>query len=94
MHARKADGEIEVWIHPFLTSSRDGDEWPVSGVGRFDIRGKVPDTSLIGGWVYPRAGVDVLEETNILPLSGIEALLLGCAARDPITRTTTISCIE
>jgi hypothetical protein len=35
--------------------------------------GKNPGTHQIGGWVGPRAGLDVLgEEKNLLPLPGFE----------------------
>jgi hypothetical protein len=48
----------------------DGSEWSASGPCRFP---PVPGTHYIGGWVGPRASMDVKEkEKNLLPLLGIE----------------------
>jgi hypothetical protein len=35
-------------------------------------RERVPGANWIGGWVSPRAGLDVVEDREILPLSAIE----------------------
>jgi hypothetical protein len=43
----------------FLTSALDGGEWSASRTGRFTPRERAPDTHWIGGWVGPRAGLDV-----------------------------------
>jgi hypothetical protein len=39
----------EVWVHAFLTSSQDGEEWSVSRPGRFTPRERTLDTCWIGG---------------------------------------------
>jgi hypothetical protein len=56
---------------PFLTWALNGDQWSASRPGRFALRGKNPQYPL-GIWVGSRAGLDVLENTKILPLPGIE----------------------
>jgi hypothetical protein len=43
-----------------LTSALDGDEWSVSRPGRFTPRERAPSTHWIGGWVGPRAVLDVV----------------------------------
>jgi len=40
-HAVKAYGGMEVWLHVFLTSALDGDEWSASRPSRF-TPGKEP----------------------------------------------------
>jgi hypothetical protein len=52
---------------PFLTSVVDGDECSASRPGRFTL-----GTHWIGGWVSPRADLDIVEKQKILPLPGIE----------------------
>ena len=42
--------EVQVYLHPFLTATRDGCEWLASQLGLF-IPGTVPDTHLIGSWM-------------------------------------------
>jgi hypothetical protein len=52
-------------------------EWSASRSGRF-IPGEIaPGTHWIGGWVGPRTGLDDVEKTKILPLSGLELRTLG-----------------
>jgi hypothetical protein len=41
-----------------------------SGPDRFTPGERAPGTHLIGGWVGPRSGLDVVEKRNILPLPG------------------------
>jgi hypothetical protein len=41
VHAIKAYKGIEAWLHSFLTSALDGDEWSASRSGRFAL-GKEP----------------------------------------------------
>jgi hypothetical protein len=50
---------------PYLTSALE-DEWSGRDFGRL-----TPGTHYIGGWVAPRAGIDVMEK-HLLPLPGIE----------------------
>jgi hypothetical protein len=47
---------------PFLTSALDGDELSASFFSRFTPVEGVTGTHWIGGWVVPRAGLDVMEK--------------------------------
>jgi hypothetical protein len=38
---------------------------------------RAPCTHWIEGWVYPRAGLDVVEKRKLLTLPGLELLILG-----------------
>jgi hypothetical protein len=64
-HAMKAYWEVEVQLHAFLTSALDGAEWSASRPGRFTLRELGPGTHWIGGWVGPRAGLDVVVKRKI-----------------------------
>jgi hypothetical protein len=55
----KAYGVVDVQTQVFLTSALVGGEWSVSRPGRFNPRERVPNTYSIGGWVDPRADLDV-----------------------------------
>jgi hypothetical protein len=44
----------------------------VSRPGRFTPKVIAPGAQWIGGWVGPRAGLDVVEKTKILPLPEFE----------------------
>jgi hypothetical protein len=44
-----------------LTSALDGGEWSASRPGRLTARETAPGTHLIGGWVGPRADLDMLK---------------------------------
>jgi hypothetical protein len=50
--------------HPF-TSALDGDEWSTSRPGRFTPRERAAGTNWIGGWVGPRAILDVVMKRKI-----------------------------
>jgi hypothetical protein len=50
----------------------DGGEWSASCPDQFTPRKIVPGIHWIGGWVSPRAGLDVVEKRTILPLPGFE----------------------
>jgi hypothetical protein len=55
-------GGVETYLHAFLPTAMDGDEWPASHFG-WSIPGEgVPDTHWIGGCVHLR---DALEKINI-----------------------------
>jgi hypothetical protein len=56
---------VEVYLHAFLTSALDGGEWSTSRPGLFNPREKEPDTHWIGGWVGPRAVLDVVVKRKI-----------------------------
>jgi hypothetical protein len=45
---------VELYLHPFLTSTFDGGEWSASRSGPF-----IPDTNRTGCFVDPRTDVDV-----------------------------------
>jgi hypothetical protein len=56
---------VEVWLHAFLTSARDGGDWPASRLGRFTPRERAPGTHWIGGWVGPRTVLDAVVKRKI-----------------------------
>jgi hypothetical protein len=68
----KAYDGIDVKIHIFFTSALVGGERSVSRPGRFIPRESAPGTHSMGGWVGPRAGLDVVEKRNFLFLPGLE----------------------
>jgi hypothetical protein len=47
-----------------LTSALDGCEWPASCPGQFTPRERAPGTLRIGGWVGPRAGLNVVARSQ------------------------------
>jgi hypothetical protein len=49
--------------------------------GRFTPGERAPGTHWIGGWVGPRTGIDDVERRKVLPLPGLELLLLGLPPR-------------
>jgi hypothetical protein len=51
----------------FLTSGLDGCEWSASRPGRCNPGEIAIGTHWIGGWVGPRAGLDIVEKIIILP---------------------------
>jgi hypothetical protein len=52
-----------------LTSALDGGEWSASRPSHFTLREGVPGTHWIGGWVGPRAILDVVVKRKIPSLS-------------------------
>jgi hypothetical protein len=44
---------------PFLTSALDEGKWSVSRLCRFHPEETTPSARWVGGWVGPRAGLDV-----------------------------------
>jgi hypothetical protein len=44
----------------FLTSALDGSEWSASHPGCFTPSERAPGIHWIGGWVSPRAGLDMV----------------------------------
>jgi hypothetical protein len=75
----KVYGEVDVWIHIFLTSVLAGGEWSASSPSRFTHGEKAPGTQWIGGWVDPRAGLDNVKRT-FLTLLRLELRPLGRTA--------------
>jgi hypothetical protein len=47
--------------HTFLTSALDGGEWSASRPGRFTPRERALGTHWMGGWVGPRAVLDMVK---------------------------------
>jgi hypothetical protein len=72
----KVYGEVDVYIHIFLTSALAGGEWSASLPGRF-----TPGTHWVGGWVVPTAGLDGMEKRKFLTLTGLELRPVGRPAR-------------
>jgi hypothetical protein len=48
-----------------LTLALDGGEWSASCPGHFTPGGRAPDTPWIGGWVGPRAVLDMVVKRKI-----------------------------
>jgi hypothetical protein len=53
-----------------LDSALDGGEWSASRPCRFTLKETALDAHWIGGWVGPRAGVDIIEKGKILSSVG------------------------
>jgi hypothetical protein len=77
----KAYEGVDALIHIFLLSALVGDEWSISHPGHLTPREGAPNTCWIGGWVDPRAGLDNMEKTKLLPLTGLELWPPGRSAR-------------
>jgi hypothetical protein len=71
-YAMKAYVGVDVYIHIFLTSALAGGESPASRPGSFTPGEKVPATHWIGGWVDPRASLDVVEKRKFFSLPRLE----------------------
>jgi hypothetical protein len=63
----KMYGEVDVYIHVFLTLVLVEAEWPTSRSGYF-----IHGTHWIGGWVDPMASLDAAEKIKFLTLLGLE----------------------
>jgi hypothetical protein len=77
----KAYGEVNVYIHIFLTSALVRGEWSPSRPCRFAPEERTPGTYWVGGWVGPRAGLDDLEKRKFLTQPGFELQPLSRPAR-------------
>ena len=62
VHAVNISGEIEVWLHSFLTSVLDGGEWSTSCPNCFIRKEIFPGTYLMGGRVYTGTVLDSFEK--------------------------------
>jgi hypothetical protein len=62
----KAYGEEDVYLHAFLTSVLDGDEWSVSRPGRFNPMERAPGTHWIGGWFDLRTSLDAVPIKSLI----------------------------
>jgi hypothetical protein len=58
----KTYGRADVQIHILLTPVLVGVEWSASRSGRFTTEKKALGTRWIGGWVDPRAALDIIEK--------------------------------
>jgi hypothetical protein len=58
-------GGVEVWLYAFLTSALDGSEWSASCPSHFTRRDRATGTHWIGGWISPRAGLDIVVKRQI-----------------------------
>jgi hypothetical protein len=66
--APRHEGVLGEWRYSSthsLTSALDGGEWSASRPGRFTPRKRAPGTHWIGGWVGPRAVLDVVVKRKI-----------------------------
>jgi hypothetical protein len=68
----KAYGEVDIYIHIFLTSALVAGEWSASCPDRFTPGERAPGTYWIGGWVGPRAGLDDVKKRKFLTLPRLE----------------------
>jgi hypothetical protein len=62
-HAMKKYWGVEEQLHELF--DLDGDEWSDSRLGRFTPVERAPGTRWIGGWVDPRAGLDLVSKRKI-----------------------------
>jgi hypothetical protein len=76
----KTYGEVDVYIHIFLTSALVEGERPASRPSRFTPGERAPGTHWIGGWVDPSAGLDNVEKRKFLTLPGLELQPIGRSA--------------
>jgi hypothetical protein len=77
----EAYGEVDVWIHVFLTSALVGGEWSASRPGRVTFGERAFDTHRIGGWMGPRTGMADVEKRKFLTLPSLELRILRRSAR-------------
>jgi hypothetical protein len=71
---------MEVWFHPFLTSTLVTGDRAASRLGRFEWE---------AAWVF-RAGMDAVRSRKTIPSPGIETRFLGRA----VTVLTDLSCLH
>jgi hypothetical protein len=64
-HAMKTNQVMEVKRHALLTWALDGGEWSASRPGRFTPRERAPGIHWIGGWMDPRAVLDMVVKRKI-----------------------------
>jgi len=63
----KMYGELEVYIHSFLTSALGEGVWSASRPACFTPEGRDPVTHWIGGWAGPRPGLDTAAKKRKIP---------------------------
>jgi hypothetical protein len=60
-----------------LTLALDGGEWSASQPGHFTPKKSAPGTHWIGGWVGPRANLDVVVKRKVLsPCQDLNLLII------------------
>jgi hypothetical protein len=62
----KTNWGVEAYLHAFLASVLDGDEWSASCHGHFTLGEKITGTHWIGGWVGLRNSLEAVEKRKIL----------------------------
>jgi hypothetical protein len=82
-YAMKMYGGMDVYNHVFLTSALVGGERSISCAYHFTPWETAPGTYWIGGWVGPRAGLD-LEKWKFLTLPGLQLRSLIRPARSKL----------
>jgi len=67
----KTCGVVEVQLHTFLTSALNGGEWSASCPSCCTHGKRVPRPHWIGGWVGPRASMDVVGKEKYPPFTAL-----------------------
>jgi hypothetical protein len=80
-YSMQAYEEVNVQIYIFLTSALAVGEWSASRPSCFTPGERVPCIHWIGGWVYPRSGLKVVEKRKFLTPPGLKLRSLGRLAR-------------
>ena len=81
VHAMNAYQGRRVIAPPFLTSEFDWGEWLLDTPAALPLWEGVPSTYWIGGWVGPRAILEVSQKRKILlPLPGIKPQIVQLTA--------------
>jgi len=86
----KASGEVELYLHAFLTSALDGDEWLPLRSCRFTRREMAPNIHLIGGWVSKYVSVICKFLSSVMFLSSknmVKVKLTLCLNKYHATKT-------
>jgi hypothetical protein len=68
----KAYQGVDVWIHIFLTLALVVGEWSASRPNSFTPGETALGTHWIGGWVKPRADLNVVEKRKFFTLLGLK----------------------
>ena len=69
--------KVEVQLHSFLALPLDESNWSASCPSCLIPRKAPPVATEIEGWVGSRAGLNISEENDLLPLLGFEPRFLG-----------------
>lgn len=63
-------------IAALLSTALSLREWSAKGRDRFTLKESIPGTHLLGDWVGPKIGLDILEDRKSLAVSGLEPRVL------------------